>query len=110
MEKNINFKNMNVYIGKGIKEISFISENKENPAKLGDSRNMNGRTIYKIIHPDICKTCKLTIGLTVLEKSSSWNTMTSHTHERRMEVYFYFYLGKDQRVFHMRGKHKKQDI
>lgn len=119
-----------MYIGKGTKEILFNSENKDKPAKfylnstpahatyptvkidkdtaeiakLGDTRNMNERTIYKLIHPNVCKTCQLTMGLTVLEEGSSWNTMPSHTHERRMEVYFYFDLDEEQRVFHMMGQ------
>ena len=29
--------------------------------------------------------------------------MPSHTHERRMEVYFYFDITPDQAVFHMMG-------
>jgi 4-deoxy-L-threo-5-hexosulose-uronate ketol-isomerase len=30
--------------------------------------------------------------------------MPSHTHERRMEVYFYFDIAPDQAVFHMMGQ------
>ena len=32
---------------------------------------------------------------------SNWNTMPSHTHERRMEIYTYFELPEGQVVFHM---------
>lgn len=44
------------------------------------------------------------MGMTELDKTSCWNTMPSHTHERRMEVYFYFELEEDNIVFHMMGQ------
>ena len=42
--------------------------------------------------------------MTVLEEGSVWNTMPSHTHERRMEVYMYFEVPGDNVVFHMMGE------
>jgi 4-deoxy-L-threo-5-hexosulose-uronate ketol-isomerase len=44
------------------------------------------------------------MGMTVLEEGSVWNTMPCHTHERRMEVYFYFDFKKDAAVFHLHGQ------
>jgi 4-deoxy-L-threo-5-hexosulose-uronate ketol-isomerase len=39
----------------------------------------------------------------MLESGNGWNTMPVHTHERRMEVYFYFNLDESNRVFHLMG-------
>jgi len=44
------------------------------------------------------------MGMTELETGSVWNTMPCHTHERRAEVYHYFGMAKDTRVFHLQGK------
>ena len=119
-----------IYIGRGTKEVIFQSNDPNNPAKfyinscpahksyptvkvsqkqaiarpLGDSKTMNKRTIYQFIHPDVLETCQLSMGMTVLEEGSGWNTMPCHTHERRMEVYLYFNMEEDTRVFHLMGQ------
>ena len=118
-----------LYITKGAKEVVFSSDDATNPAKfymvsapahtsyetrlikiadankrpLGSLETSNKRIINQFIHPDVLKTCQLSMGMTVLEPGSVWNTMPAHTHERRMEVYFYFDIPKDNVVFHMMG-------
>ncbi|MDM0483686.1 5-dehydro-4-deoxy-D-glucuronate isomerase [Clostridium perfringens] len=119
-----------LYVGKGNKEVSFKSVNPEEPAKLyvnsvpahkeyetvkidiekanpvrlGDNKTLNKRTIYQYVHPNVCESCQLLMGLTMLEPRNAWNTMPCHTHERRMEVYFYFDMDEDTRVFHLMGE------
>ena len=44
------------------------------------------------------------MGMTELAVGSCWNTMPCHTHERRMEVYFYFNFPETERVFHIMGR------
>jgi 4-deoxy-L-threo-5-hexosulose-uronate ketol-isomerase len=119
-----------LYAGIGIKEVIFSSLDPKNPAKfyinscpahqsypvvkigiekaksiaLGEQKNSNVRTIFQYIHPDVCNSCQLVMGITVLEPNNVWNTMPCHTHERRMEVYFYFNMSEDTRVFHFMGQ------
>lgn len=81
----------------------FITKEKANHRPLGTDDNMNKRVINQYIHPDVCKSCQLSMGMTELAPGSSWNTMPCHTHERRMEVYFYFELEDENIVFHIMG-------
>ncbi|MEY8446394.1 5-dehydro-4-deoxy-D-glucuronate isomerase [Enterococcus ratti] len=119
------------YIGKGTRHVLFSSQDVNNPAKFyiscvpahhkypnvkisidqvkpmetGEGLTLNERKIYQYIHPNVCESCQLQMGYTILEPGSAWNTMPCHTHERRMEAYVYFdYANKDTRVFHMMGK------
>jgi 4-deoxy-L-threo-5-hexosulose-uronate ketol-isomerase len=119
-----------VYIGMGSREVSFMSSDRNNPARfyfnstpahstypivsvtkkeaqqvhLGTAEKANIRTIYQLIHPAVLKSCQLVMGMTELAPNSVWNTMPSHTHDRRMEVYFYFDLPDDSVVFHLFGE------
>ena len=119
-----------LYITMGAKSVLFESENAEKPTKFymvsapahrsyetrllkladankkpcGDAATSNKRVINQFIHPAVLPTCQLSMGMTVLESGSVWNTMPAHTHERRMEVYMYFEVPEDQVVFHMMGQ------
>ena len=75
-----------------------------NPVKIGSAAECNERTIYQFVHPDVCESCQLLMGMTILEEGSIWNTMPVHTHDRRMEVYFYFDMDEDALVFHLLGE------
>lgn len=119
-----------LYITRGAREVLFTSDDSAKPAKfymvsapahrsyetrllkiadankrpLGNMETSNKRVINQFIHPDVLETCQLSMGMTVLEPGSVWNTMPAHTHERRMEIYMYFELPEDQVVFHMMGQ------
>ena len=119
-----------LYIAQGTKEVHFASDDPEKPAKfymvsapahtryetrlitieeaakrpLGSLETCNKRTINQFIHPSVLKTCQLSMGMTALDPGSNWNTMPSHTHERRMEIYTYFDIPDGQVVFHMMGE------
>ena len=119
-----------LYITKGTKTVTFASDDAANPAKfymvsapahcsyetklitiaeaakrpVGTLEGCNKRVINQFIHPDVLPTCQLLMGMTALEPGSNWNTMPSHTHERRMEVYTYFEIPENEVVFHMMGE------
>jgi 4-deoxy-L-threo-5-hexosulose-uronate ketol-isomerase len=119
-----------LYIGKGVKEISFSSKNSSDAAvfyllsapahmsypttfmeikdaakvEAGNAATANLRTINKYIHADGIKSCQLVMGLTILQPGSVWNTMPAHIHDRRMEAYFYFDVPAGQRIVHYMGE------
>jgi 4-deoxy-L-threo-5-hexosulose-uronate ketol-isomerase len=119
-----------LYIGKGKQELLFSSKDATTPAKfylnstsahheyptrhitrkdaevvtLGAMETSNHRTINKLLVNSVLPTCQLQMGMTELKAGSVWNTMPAHTHDRRMEVYFYFEVPQGQSVCHFWGQ------
>lgn len=118
-----------LYIGKGVKEVIFhpspsgdtylyfnsAPAHQEYPTRkitrkdaevvtLGSLENSNHRTIYKLLVNSVLETCQLQMGMTELKPGSVWNTMPAHTHDRRMEAYFYFDLSEENVVSHFMGQ------
>ena len=119
-----------LYVGKGVQQVRFRSVNPAEPAQLyllsapahavypttllkkeqaegasmGALETSNERTIYRYIHKNGLQSCQLVMGLTLLKTGSIWNTIPPHTHDRRMEVYFYFDVPENQVVFHYMGQ------
>src|SRR3569833_1163765 len=118
-----------IYIGRGNPEIRFQSNSADNPAvfyilsypahtaypvtvvrkadaqpmEIGAPATSNRRSIYKYIHMGGAKSCQLVMGMTHLHEGSTWNTMPAHTHMRRSELYLYFDVAENARVFHLMG-------
>jgi 4-deoxy-L-threo-5-hexosulose-uronate ketol-isomerase len=125
---NIGFKEA-LYLGKETRDVVFRSVNNSKPAKLyinsapahhkypsrkvtlkdaeiatlGSAEASNHRTINKLLINTVLPTCQLQMGMTGLKPGSVWNTMPVHTHNRRMEAYFYFEVLDKQAVCHFMG-------
>jgi 4-deoxy-L-threo-5-hexosulose-uronate ketol-isomerase len=119
-----------LYLGRGTTNVTFKSIDNLNPAKLyinsapahhsypnkkvtladaeivemGSPETSNHRIINKLLVSSIVKTCQLQMGMTELKQGSVWNTMPVHTHNRRMEAYFYFEVPQKQAVCHFMGE------
>jgi 4-deoxy-L-threo-5-hexosulose-uronate ketol-isomerase len=119
-----------LYIGKGVEDLRFASVEENNPAKfyinsapahhayptkkitgseahkseVGSAETANHRIINKFLVSNVVEVCQLQMGMTELKPGSVWNTMPAHTHDRRMEVYFYFDLPDGNSVCHFMGQ------
>ncbi|MDF2563060.1 MAG: 5-dehydro-4-deoxy-D-glucuronate isomerase [Microbacterium sp.] len=119
-----------LYLGRGTRDVTFASDAAEAPAKfygfsapahaeypnvlagpdegtikeLGDPTTSNRRTLRQVIHENGIRSCQVVMGITRLHEGSMWNTLPSHTHERRTEFYLYFDLPSDARVVHLMGE------
>ncbi len=119
-----------LYIGRGSRTVSFASANADEPAafylvsypahtiypttkatsadatrvELGSKEECNERTILQFIHENGIKSCQLVMGFTEFKPGSVWNTMPSHTHLRRSEVYCYFDVPEGHAILHMMGE------
>lgn len=118
-----------LYVGRGAREVTFASDRADEPARFylnsapahaayptrkiteadaevvsaGAPETSNHRTIRKLIVSSVVDVCQLQMGMTTLHEGSVWNTMPAHTHDRRMEVYFYFDVAEGQAVCHFMG-------
>jgi len=118
-----------LYLGMGTQNVVFRSADTKNPAKLyinsatahhafpskkvtlkdaevitlGSADASNHRTINKLLVNSVVETCQLQMGMTELKSGSVWNTMPVHTHNRRMEAYFYFQVPEKQGICHFMG-------
>jgi len=125
---NIGFKEA-LYLGKETRDVTFRSADTSRPAKLyinsapahhkypsrkvtvrdavistlGSPEESNHRTINKLLINNVLPTCQLQMGMTELKTGSVWNTMPVHTHNRRMEAYFYFEVPENQGICHFIG-------
>lgn len=119
-----------LYVGRGSREVTFESADAAKPARfyiisypahsahptaliaksslqsadLGAAETANKRRLTKYIHADGVQSSQLVMGVTELVGGSVWNTMPSHTHTRRTEVYLYFNVPDDAMVVHLMGE------
>lgn len=118
-----------LYLGKGDRSVAFTSLSGNNPARfyfnsapahttypdrkvtkaeavvqeMGSLEESNHRVINKLLVRQVLPTCQLQMGMTELKRGSVWNTMPAHTHDRRMEAYFYFEIPDNQAICHFMG-------
>ena len=119
-----------LYIGRGDRNVTFVSKDADRPAKfyfnsttahaaypcrkvtkqqavvahMGSLDMSNERDINKMLVNQVLPTCQLQMGMTELATGSVWNTMPAHVHARRMEAYFYFELPEGQAACHFMGE------
>ena len=119
-----------LYLGKGTRSVAFESDDRSKPARfyfnsapahkefpckrvtlsdanvihMGSLETSNERNINQLLINSVVETCQLQMGMTELKPGSVWNTMPAHTHNRRMEAYFYFEVPAGQAICHFMGQ------
>lgn len=79
---------------------------KANSFAAGKMEESNDRVINQLIVSNVLDEgpCQLQMGLTELKPGSVWNTMPAHTHDRRVEAYFYFNVPEGNAICHLMGE------
>ncbi|MGV8829834.1 MAG: 5-dehydro-4-deoxy-D-glucuronate isomerase [Breznakibacter sp.] len=80
-----------------------VTKNEAEVVMMGSLEGSNHRQINKMLVNSVVETCQMQMGMTELKPGSVWNTMPAHTHNRRMEAYFYFEVPQGQAVCHFMG-------
>ena len=119
-----------LYVGRGRRDVAFSSDDPSHPAHFyfnsapaqketgikhvtkkdavvmhcGCLEDANERTINRLLVKEVVPCCQLQMGMTELAPGSTWNTMPAHTHDRRMEIYFYFEVPDEAAVCHFMGQ------
>lgn len=83
--------------------VALVRKEDAQPVTIGSQETCNRRTVCKYVHLEGARSCQLVMGVTHLESGNAWNTMPPHTHMRRSEIYMYFNLAAEARVFHLMG-------
>ena len=85
---------------------------KANSFAAGKMEESNDRVINQLIVNNVLEEgpCQLQMGLTELKPGSVWNTMPAHTHDRRVEAYFYFNVPEGNAICHFMGEPQEERI
>ena len=85
---------------------------KANRMHAGCLEESNDRYINQLITNNVLEEgpCQLQMGLTELMPGSVWNTMPAHTHDRRVEAYFYFNVPEGNAICHLMGEKEENRL
>ena len=85
---------------------------KANSFAAGTREDSNDRVINQLIVANVLEEgpCQLQMGLTELKPGSVWNTMPAHTHDRRVEAYFYFNVPEGTAICHLMGEPQQERL
>lgn len=85
---------------------------KANSFAAGKMEDSNDRVINQLIVNNVLEEgpCQLQMGLTELKPGSVWNTMPAHTHDRRVEAYFYFNVPEGNAICHLMGQPQEERL